>query len=105
MDNDDAFCKLRDWIDKYLDVTANQENTWEQSYERYRDFWELLPDIVWSLSRRRRVGGSFTSRVVLTSEVETSSVNFYKRVLLVVALSLIFSSNLLDFRLDLSQWM
>jgi ubiquitin carboxyl-terminal hydrolase 34 len=55
VDNEDTFCKLRDWIDSYLQVSVGHESSWYEAYLNDREFWDTLPDIVWSLSKRRSV--------------------------------------------------
>jgi ubiquitin carboxyl-terminal hydrolase 34 len=53
VDDEDTFCKLRDWIEGYLQFSAGHESSWNEAYLNDREFWDTLPDIVWSLSKRR----------------------------------------------------
>jgi len=53
VEDEDTFCKLRDWIETYLQVSAGHESSWYDAYLNDREFWDVLPDIVWSLSKRR----------------------------------------------------
>ncbi|TAQ90895.1 hypothetical protein B7494_g771 [Chlorociboria aeruginascens] len=57
IDNDESFCKLRDWIDFYITHFQTNEDKWHDNYIRYKDFWNTFPDVVWALSwRRSQVG-------------------------------------------------
>ena len=53
VEDEDTFCKLRDWIEGYLQFSAGHESSWYDAYLNDREFWDILPDIVWSLSKRR----------------------------------------------------
>jgi hypothetical protein len=52
--NDDSFCKIRDWIESYL-FTNNHMDSFYELYAKYREFWGVLPDLIWALSYRRSV--------------------------------------------------
>jgi ubiquitin carboxyl-terminal hydrolase 34 len=52
IDDDIAFCKIRDWIEQYL--LANQDlESFYRTYAKHREFWGVLPDLIWALSYRR----------------------------------------------------
>lgn len=53
IENDECFCKLRDWIDSHLDSTEDAVENWYDGYTKHRDFWKYLPEIVFALSWRR----------------------------------------------------
>lgn len=53
VEDEETFCRLRDWIDSYLQVSGGYANSWFETYMNDREFWDLVPDIVWALSRRR----------------------------------------------------
>jgi ubiquitin carboxyl-terminal hydrolase 34 len=53
VEDEETFCKLRDWIEGYLQFSAGHESSWYDVYLNDREFWDVLPDIVWSLSKRR----------------------------------------------------
>jgi ubiquitin carboxyl-terminal hydrolase 34 len=48
----DCFCKLRDWMDRYLRFT-NDQDTFYEMYIKYREVWIRFPELVWALSNRR----------------------------------------------------
>ncbi|KAF4629829.1 hypothetical protein G7Y89_g8311 [Cudoniella acicularis] len=50
--NDEAFCKLRDWMEKYLAYAVDAQ-TWYELYTKYRDVWQAFPEMLWSLNSRR----------------------------------------------------
>lgn len=52
--NDDAFCKIRDWIYSVLNTHSHIESFYEL-FSRNKEFWIMLPDIMWALSWRRLV--------------------------------------------------
>ncbi|KAH6668875.1 ubiquitin C-terminal hydrolase-like protein [Halenospora varia] len=59
---DDAFCKLRDWMERYL-TFANTAQIWYESYTKYRDFWQEFPQLIWAFNSRSRFFGPFLQRV------------------------------------------
>lgn len=61
VDNDNMFIRLRDWIERYLQSTKS-ERSWFDSYTKHSEFWDKLPDVVQSLSRRRNFFGTFLNR-------------------------------------------
>jgi ubiquitin carboxyl-terminal hydrolase 34 len=54
INNDDSFCKIRDWIESYL-FTNSQMDSFYELYAKHREFWGVLPDLIWALSYRRSV--------------------------------------------------
>lgn len=59
--NDDAFCKIRDWIYSVLNTHSHIESFYEL-FSRNKEFWIMLPDIMWALSWRSRFFGDFLRR-------------------------------------------
>lgn len=59
IDNDDCFCKLRDWIQEHLISTEDCADSWYESYAKHRDFWKGIPEVVFAFSWRSRFFGSF----------------------------------------------
>ncbi len=55
VEDEETFCKLRDWIEAYLQFSAGHESSWYEAYLNDREFWDTFPDIVWSLSKRRYI--------------------------------------------------
>ncbi|ELR08910.1 hypothetical protein VC83_05858 [Pseudogymnoascus destructans] len=62
VDGDDMFCRLRDWMASYLQLTKDSEVSWFESYEKHTEFWNKFPDIVTALSRRRSFFGNFLQK-------------------------------------------
>jgi ubiquitin carboxyl-terminal hydrolase 34 len=62
VENENTFCLLRDWIDSLLNISSPYESLWYDNYINNREFWDLLPDIVSSLSRRKNFFGLFLQR-------------------------------------------
>jgi len=46
-----CFCRVRDWIDKYLKYASDLKPS--TNVIKYRDVWIQFPELVWALSRRR----------------------------------------------------
>lgn len=53
VDDEETFCRLRDWIDVYLQISGGHEGSWLETYVTEREFWDQIPDIIESLNRRR----------------------------------------------------
>ena len=53
VENDDTFCRLRDWIHSYLTFTEGRADIFYENYSQNREFWTAFPEIVFSLSYRR----------------------------------------------------
>ncbi|KAI9742649.1 MAG: Ubiquitin carboxyl-terminal hydrolase 34 [Claussenomyces sp. TS43310] len=62
VDDESSFEKLRQWMLAFLRYTAGREDSWHGNYMAYRDFWDLLPEIIWALNRRRNFFGNFLNR-------------------------------------------
>jgi ubiquitin carboxyl-terminal hydrolase 34 len=62
VEDEGTFCKLRDWIDVYLEISKHHESSWYDAYHSNREFWDMIPNIVWALSRRRNFFGSFMQK-------------------------------------------
>ncbi|KAI1001681.1 hypothetical protein K3495_g6520 [Podosphaera aphanis] len=58
---EEAFCKLRDWIDNYLLIIPNSDLFYD-NYINHRDFWVSFPEIIWALSHRQKYFGDFLRR-------------------------------------------
>ncbi|RDL38126.1 Cysteine proteinase [Venustampulla echinocandica] len=59
--SEEAFCKLRDWMEKYLLFTTDSQTRYE-NYTKYREFWPVFPEIFWALNARSRFFGQFLQR-------------------------------------------
>src|SRR5450432_1986894 len=53
VESEEPFCKLRDWIENFLQYSSTRENSALDTYMNDCEFWEIFPEIVWALSRRR----------------------------------------------------
>ncbi|RKF63805.1 putative ubiquitin hydrolase [Golovinomyces cichoracearum] len=56
-----VFFKLHNWINNYL-MTITDADLFYENFTRNREFWELLPDVIWALSRRQKYFGDFLHR-------------------------------------------
>lgn len=52
VESDEAFVKLRDWIENYLQVNRHMES-FSDTFYKNREFFASFPDIFWALSWRR----------------------------------------------------
>jgi ubiquitin carboxyl-terminal hydrolase 34 len=52
VENDEAFVKIRDWIENYLQVNRHLDS-FAEGYCKNREFFVALPDIFWALNYRR----------------------------------------------------
>lgn len=55
IEDEKCFADIRDWIEAYLQYTSSHPDGWYESYKKNRDFWLVLPEVVWALSWRRFV--------------------------------------------------
>ncbi|KAF8857285.1 ubiquitin C-terminal hydrolase-like protein [Acephala macrosclerotiorum] len=61
VDSEEAFIKMRDWIDNYL-LACRDLETFYHNYTNNREFFGLLPEVFWALSWRSRFFGEFLRR-------------------------------------------
>jgi ubiquitin carboxyl-terminal hydrolase 34 len=55
IEDEKCFVDIRDWIESYLQYTSSHRDGWYESYSNHRDFWFVLPEVIWALSWRRFV--------------------------------------------------
>jgi len=55
IEDEKCFVDIRDWIETYLQYTSSHPDGWYEYYSKYREFWLVLPEVVWALSWRRFV--------------------------------------------------
>lgn len=53
IEDEKCFVDMRDWIESYLAYTNSHVDGWYESYSSHREFWLVLPEVVWALSWRR----------------------------------------------------
>ncbi|CAD6506520.1 BgTH12-07747 [Blumeria graminis f. sp. triticale] len=60
---EEAFLKLRDWIDSYLLAVTSSDQFYD-FYVNNREFWTSLPEVIWALSHRQKYFGEFLRKSI-----------------------------------------